>query len=112
MSGASDWTKPQQVDDPMVAFPANVCGTLLPPMDEIPDEFKERPGTKWNRLGARWFFSGLNGRIVWKDGINERDALRHLKACLGSWEPKHEHKEAGVAYLFSLWAERFEEEAP
>jgi len=26
---------------------------------------------------------------------------------LGSFEPQHEHKEAAVAYLMSLWFEKF-----
>ena len=40
-----------------------------------------------------------------KQGISLSLALRHLGACLSSWEPKHEHKTAGVAYLMSLWFE-------
>ena len=27
----------------------------------------------------------------------------HLKSILQSFKPKHERKEAGVAYLMSLW---------
>jgi len=37
------------------------------------------------------------------DGIDQNKALRHIKAILGSFEPKHEHKEAAAAYLLSLW---------
>ena len=32
-------------------------------------------------------------------------AIRHLKAILVSYDPKHEHKEAGVAFLLSEWFE-------
>ena len=38
-----------------------------------------------------------------KEGVDTKKALRHVKAVLGSWEPKHEHKEAGVAFLLNEW---------
>jgi len=38
-----------------------------------------------------------------KEGIDPQMAFRHIKACLGDWGPKHEHKFAGCAYLLSLW---------
>ncbi len=44
-------------------------------------------------------------KFVSKPGIDETDAKRHLKAVLGSFAPKHEHKEAACAYLMSLWFE-------
>lgn len=101
------WSQPVEVSDAQVAFPANL-ERLLPPMNEIPEELRYRSGTAWNRIVGRWFFTGLRGRFVWKEGIDGEAAMRHLRACMGSWEPKHEHKEAGVAYLLSLWADRFE----
>jgi hypothetical protein len=38
-----------------------------------------------------------------KDGINRKDALLHAITVLTSFEPKHEHKIAAVAYLMFLW---------
>jgi hypothetical protein len=54
---------------------------------------------------SRWFFSGLPKGTVFvpHEGIDPAKAMRHLRAILGSFEPKHEHKEAGVAYLMSQW---------
>ena len=56
---------------------------------------------------SRWFFSGLpkETRFVPKTGIDEAAAKAHLRAILASFEPKHEHKEAGCAYLLSKWFE-------
>lgn len=56
-----DWSKPTEISDVQLAFPASVIGT--------------------------------------------QKVHRHISACLGSYEPKHEHKIAGVAYLLSLWFE-------
>ena len=97
---------PKDVNDVMEAFPSRVVGEYLPEWKDIPKEFQGR-STKWNTLGARWFFEGLpeGTEFVPKEGIVVEKALRHLKVCLGSFEPGHEHKDAGVAYLMSLWFE-------
>ena len=83
--------------------------TLLPPYATIPDEYK-RGHTKWNKVVSRWFYSGLpkETRFVPKAGIDESAAKAHLRAILVSFEPKHEHKEAGAAYLLSKWFEDVE----
>ena len=93
---------PAEVSQLELAFGGNMA-KLLPPYESVPAEFKGHNG-KWNNLVSTWFFQGLKN-AVWtpKPGIDKDKALRHIKAILGSWEPKHEHKEAGVAYLLSLW---------
>jgi hypothetical protein len=99
----SRWAQPQQVSDVQVAFPATVVGTLLPPMDEIPEEFHSG-NHPWCRFVSKLFFSG--GHLpVSREDVDRANAARHLKCVLGSFEPKHEHKEAGAAYLMSLWYE-------
>jgi hypothetical protein len=40
-----------------------------------------------------------------KEGVDGNLAFRHLSAIQRSFTPKHEHKEAAVAYLASLWFE-------
>jgi hypothetical protein len=101
---AREW-KPVDVDGIDTAFGGKMA-VLLPPRDEIPEEFW-RGRTPWNTVVSDWFFSGLRD-AKWKPkkGIDQATALRHLMAILASWEPKHEHKEAGVAYLMSLWFRR------
>ena len=78
----------------------------LPPMKEIPEEF-HRGRTKWNDLFGRWFYSGLPGTTEFypKEGVDPQKAIRAVQAIMCSFEPKHEHKEAGVAFLLSEWFE-------
>lgn len=100
-----DFSKPRDLSDVDVAFgAAGECLRLMPAMEDIPAEFKRWHGTPYNELQAKWFYEGLDaGVLVAKPGIDRNTALRHLQTIQGSWEPKHEHKEAGVAYLMSLW---------
>jgi len=58
--------------------------------------------TPFNKLFSTLFFNG--GRIDIKNDIPEdfkEAALRYLKAFMGSWEPKHEEKEAICALILS-----------
>ncbi len=94
----------QEVTDLDIVFGGRAM-ELLPPYSEIPEEFRDGR-TKWNKVVSDWFFCGLkNCKWVPKEGIDTGKALRHIKAILGSFEPKHEHKEAGCAYLLSEWFE-------
>lgn len=88
-----------QVD---VAFGPSKLSEFLPPMDSIPKEFFNEVNP-WNRWISQWFFNGLKEYAIAVDGINFKQAHAHLKVILGSFEPKHEHKIAGCAYLASLW---------
>jgi hypothetical protein len=103
-----DLMEPQEVQDVDLAFGGNM-EELLPPYKEIPDEFKDN-NTEWNRIVSQWFFQGLPGdtTIKPKEGIDPEKAVRHVAAVLRSFQPKHEHKEAGCAYLLSLWFDKFE----
>lgn len=87
-----------------------ILGTMLyaplPAWDDIPPEFKSHPGTPFNRIVSTLFFNGgklSDHGLTPKPGVDQRKAMRAIKACLGSFEPKHEHKEAGVAYMLSEW---------
>lgn len=76
---------------------------LMPDYADIPAEFKRAHG-KWCDFASTWFFKGLKGASFEpREGIDPAKALRHLRTIIGSFEPKHEHKEAAVAYLASLW---------
>jgi hypothetical protein len=44
-------------------------------------------------------------KFVVREGVDAKAAWRHCAALLRSFEPKHEHKEAGVAYLMSQYFE-------
>lgn len=96
--------QPTKVDALDAAFGGANINDLLPPYDEIPEEFKQQTN-KWVLWQQQWFFSGLERAPKPKDGIDGNAAMRHLQAIQGSFDPKHEHKEAGVAYLASKWFE-------
>lgn len=94
----------KEFTDVELVFPTSVDG-LMPAYKDIPKEFRDwnSPG-KWNKVMSDWFYKGLkNAKWKPKPGVDEAKALRHIKYILGSWEPKHEHKAAGVAYLLNEW---------
>jgi hypothetical protein len=98
--------RPVVLDDVFMAFPAHV-NHLMPARNAIPADFRAGD-TPWNRIVSSWFFHGLPADVEFypKDGIDPAVAVRHLQAIMGSYQPKHEHKEAAVAYLLSCWFER------
>jgi len=82
-----------------------VFGTtkLLPKRSEVPEEFDFMGSSKWNKLFTDIFFVGLEDLDVTpKEGVDADAALLCIKAHMSSWEPKHEEKEAGVAYMMSI----------
>lgn len=92
---------PIQVTKVDVVF-GGMVNKILPPMAEIPEDFKRNrsPWVKWQR---DWFYEGLGRWPLARDGIDLNLAMANLACVQGSFAPKHEHKEAGVAYLASLW---------
>jgi hypothetical protein len=105
------FSQPTEIDAATAAFPAGVRD-LMPAYDEIRKEYDSN--RKWsNRLFNDWFFTGIESHdgLVPKEGVDKTKALRHIRAVMGSWEPKHEHKEAAVAYLLSLWFDDVKYEA-
>lgn len=104
------YATPHDVGDPTLAFPASVIGTLLPRWADIPEEFHKETvvSAPWYRFQQVWFAYGLDEDsgfvgVDLKEGIDGNMAFRHLATIQGSYEPKHEHKIAGVAWLASLW---------
>ncbi|MCA1064358.1 hypothetical protein QTG56_22320 (plasmid) [Rossellomorea sp. AcN35-11] len=94
--------KPIYVNDVEIAFGGNMV-KLLPTMEEIPSEYKNG-SSKWNKVVGDWFFCGLkNCKWEAREGVETKDALNHIKAIMSSFDPKHEHKEAGCAYLLSCF---------
>lgn len=102
----AEWT-PKKLTVAQIIFPTFITD-MMPPYADIPDEFKELNRRNfWQKLQSKWFSAGLGQSqlLKAKEGIDRQDAIAHLEYIQGSWEPKHEHKSAGVAYLFSLWFE-------
>jgi hypothetical protein len=94
-----------EVTDADCAFPT---ARNIPPKEEIPREFWNGH-TIWNECFNDWFYSGIRAeQLIPKEGVDKNKAIRAIKSIIGSWEPKHEHKEAAVAYLLSEWFERYD----
>jgi hypothetical protein len=93
-------TEITQVD---VIFPARVSH-LMPAWSDIPEDYKNGRKPSCD-IFSRWFFSGLpkGTQFIPREGVDVTKALAHLKCILGSFEPKHEHKEASVAFLLDEW---------
>lgn len=73
---------------------------------ELLDEAKERGfyngRTPYNTIFSSLFFQG--GVLHYKDGLPEpfrERATMYLKSIMGSFAPKHEHKEAVCALILS-----------
>lgn len=94
---------PVEVTDLDMAFGGKAM-EILPAYKDIPDEFK-RGKHPAREFASNWFFKGLSETPKAKPGIDLSLALSNLRACLVDFEPKHEHKVDGVAYLASLWLE-------
>lgn len=91
---------PKPVSDVDMAF-GGIDG-LMPKMSDIPDELPS-----WStKLFNDWFYAGLKSlELTPKPGIDKQQALRHIRTIMGSFSPKHEHKEAAVAFFLSQWFE-------
>lgn len=113
-----DWSKPQAVSMVQRAFPADIVGKKLPHIEEIPEAFRAvahigkyrheaatDEARDWCRKVMHGLFFGgfLKPGFVPREGIDAETAFIHLDTCLRSFQPKHEHKEAGCAWLASLW---------
>lgn len=94
----------KDVDQVGLAFPTSTRD-YMPAYADIPAEFKSWNDTRWEvRLFNDMFYSGLKSLdLKPKPGVDKDRALRHIRYVMGSWEPQHEHKTAGVAYLFNQW---------
>ena len=107
-----DWTREQpreEFSDDEMAFPTTVKG-LLPEEEEIPEDYQglgsSKEAREWVGLVERMFHRGVEDlALLPKEGVDPAKAYKHITYCMRSFEPKHERKISGCAYLFSLWFE-------
>jgi hypothetical protein len=98
------FAQPTAVQDVDIAFGGDIR-KLMPAYQDIPEDFR-RERDPFSKLVHKWFFEGLRKDAVTpKEGIDANAAWRHLRAIMGSFEPSHEHKTSGVAWLMSRWFE-------
>ena len=53
---------PVKINDAMLAFPAEVVGTMLPKWEDIPVDYR-RGNTDWCHLVNEWFSNGLSPHL-------------------------------------------------
>ena len=78
-----------------------------PPYDMIPEELRGGH-TKFNAAVSTLFFKGgslTDVGLKLKDGVDRSDFFGALQSMLGSFAPKHEHKDAACAWLMSEYTE-------
>jgi hypothetical protein len=95
-----------EVSDLDVAFPAR-WRELLPAPEELTQE-----DNNWNdpfhRAVSSLFSKGGTLEefgIYPKPGYDVRKVMRYIKATLGDWGPKHEHKIGGIAHMLRIWCD-------
>src|SRR5690606_33683124 len=107
----TDWSQPQTVTDVELAFPAHVVGTLLPEWEDIPESYRllyaiDPLVNLADRLFALYTagrpFDTGSGLVLTAD-LDPELVARPVEAVLRSFEPRHEHKIAGVAFLSGQW---------
>jgi hypothetical protein len=98
------FAQPKPVTGVDMAFGGKIA-ELMPAYKALPEEFR-RERDPFTRLVHKWFFEGISKDVVKpKAGIDANAAWAHLRAIMASFEPSHEHKTAGVAWLMSQWFE-------
>ena len=84
-----------------ILFPTKTM-EMMPAYKDIPEDFPNR--AKYARAITLWFFQGADGmKFTPREGVNEMEALAHIACIINSFEPKHEHKVAGCAWLLNEW---------
>lgn len=99
---------PLTLSDLDLAFPAHALD-WMPEWDALPEEWRDPDG--WEvKLWRDIFFRSSNEDFDWEalklipvEGIDPEVAWRHLIAITSSYAPKHQHKEAALAFLTHHW---------
>ena len=104
----TDWTKPKKANRADIIIPTEVVGIYLPRMKDIPKGFaKTKACVAAELFCSEWFYTGLkNPEFTTRHDIDEDMAKTQISICLKSYEPKHEHKMLGAAYLATMFFEK------
>lgn len=102
----SDTIDIPEVTDAEIAFPCQYQ-RLLPKWEDLTDEEKHLRGPFCEAL-SKLFFSGgklADHGITPKPGVELTKVMRYVRATLGDWGPKHEHKIGGIAHMLAKWCD-------
>lgn len=102
------WSDPKPVTGVDQVFGGNI-EELLPPRKDIPEEFsKLGSNNKWVKLANDLYYEGSKIKkyeCTCRGDMDPNEAIKHIRAIMVSYRPKHEHKIAGCAWLLSLFFE-------
>lgn len=84
-----------------MAFPSHVMGTFLPKPEWI-GERSSWLNSSWGHL-ADALFAGKPPDLSCSMEHDDQLVSRHVHVCLGSYEPSHQDKIVGVAFLLAVW---------
>lgn len=103
---------PADVDQVNAAFGPDNIDDLLPEREDIPEEYHHTKGdSDMLDVFNDWFYNGAEDLAVKPvEGIDAEEALMHIKAAMTSFEPKHERKTEGIAWLLDEWFEEIDYE--
>lgn len=90
-----------------VAAAFGAQGLDYPSRENIPAQFYNG-NTPYNRAFSTLFFQGGSldqFGLSFKAGIDHTQAMTAIRALMCSWAPKHEIKEATVAWALSEWCD-------
>lgn len=96
----------ETIEIPDCVFPTK-WRELLPKWEDLTDEEKRCQGPYCRALQSL-FFRGVrlsDHNIYVKPGIDESKVHRYIRATLGDFGPKHEHKIGGIAHMLAKWCE-------
>lgn len=95
--------EPQETSDVDRAFPADFV-RLMPAPEAIPEAYWTRDtpfaGFTMHAMTTGWT---TTAQFAPREGIDAEKAFWHLQCLIGSFGPKHQHKEATVNFLAERW---------
>ena len=95
-----------EVTDADCAFPTR-WKELLPKWEELTKDEQRGNGPFCNAISSIFYSGGklADHGFRTKDGIDSKKVHRYLRATLGDFGPKHEHKIGGIAHMLAKWCE-------
>lgn len=94
-----------------LAFSLPTWREVLPPYDRLPVEYK-RGEARGCKFVTSWFYHGVsNIKMEPKPGVTEEQLGRVcqvVKAIIGSFEPKHEHKIGGLGFIIDSYVDELD----
>lgn len=99
---AAKMDQPPKVSDVDIAFGG--CDHM-PDVKTLPEDYRNERAHACT-VAQDLFFKGgkmADYGYTCREGVDQNDAIRAIRAVLGSFQPKHEHKIAAVGWMIDQW---------